>query len=143
MSTEELVVADIMTSSVVTIDPESTVYEAAKVMKDKGIGSLVVVDKDGSLVGIITVRDIVYRVVAEGRDPSSTRIVEVMSKNPYYVLDNEPVERAVEIMGSANVGHLPVLDHETFKVVGIVSKRDIVRATPHLLGRLYSASLRV
>lgn len=140
---EELVVADVMTTNVVTVSPESNVYEAARLMRDNGIGSLVVVDKDDSLVGIVTVRDIVYRVVAEGRDPAKTRVEEIMSKNPYYVLDNEPVERAVEIMGSANIGHLPVLDHETFKVVGILSKRDIVRAAPHLLGRLYSASLRV
>ncbi|GAB6148101.1 CBS domain-containing protein [Stetteria hydrogenophila] len=139
MSTQELVVADIMSSGVVSTTPDATVYEAARLMKEKNVGSLVVLDGQGNLVGIITVSDIVFRVVAEGLDPAKTKVGDVMSKNPYYVLDNEPAERAVEIMGSAGVGHLPVLDHVTFKVVGVVSKRDILREAPHLLGRLSSA----
>lgn len=135
----DLRVSDIMTPNPVTITPDSSVVMAARLMKERSIGSLIVVDGDGNLVGVITLRDIVYKVVAEGRNPEEVKVSEAMSINPYYVLANDPVERAVEIMGDAGIGHLPVLDPETFRVIGVVSKSDVVRHAPHLLARLYAA----
>lgn len=129
-------VGDVMATPPVTIGPERPVYEAARVMKEKRIGGLIVVDSDGSLIGVLTVRDIVYRVVAEGLSPDKVLVRDVMTTDPFYVFEDDSIEKAAEIMVANNIGHLPVLNPETFRVVGVISKRDIVKVAPDLLASL-------
>ena len=69
------------TRSVETVSPESTVLEAAQIMNDQHIGSLVVVGHEGGLVGIVTERDFLRRVIAASRDPSTTRVSEIMTRS--------------------------------------------------------------
>lgn len=130
-------VEDVMSSPPITVGPQETVLNAARIMDENNIGSLIVIDENGSLLGIVTERDIVRKVVAKGLDPSRVRISEIMTKNPYYVTTDDSVVRAAEVMGEHGIGHLPVLDPESLKVVGMISKRDIVRIAPDLIVTAY------
>jgi len=121
---EELLCRDIMSSPPVTASPFETVGEGARIMTEKGVGSLVIVDDKDSLLGIVTKTDFVKKVVAKDLSPREVTLGDIMTRNPYYVFDNSPVLEAAEIMGTYGIGHLPVLDHETYKVVGVVSMRE-------------------
>ena len=130
---DELKCLDIMSTPPVTASPNETAQQAARKMVEKRIGSLIVVDENGSLLGIVTKTDLVREVVAPGRDPGKVMLQDVMTKNPYYVTTESPVREAADIMGSYGVGHLPVIDPESQKVVGVISMRDIVRLAPHYI----------
>lgn len=105
-----------------TLSPEDTVIDAVTLMRDRRIGAILVTN-DQALVGIITERDIVFRVVAATRDPETTRIAEVMTTDPDVVAPGADVMTALERMQSGGYRHLPVVDGGA--LVGIVSIRDI------------------
>ena len=135
-SDRPLTVADVMTREVVTISPDAPVIEAARLMRDRDIGSVVVVSSRGEVIGIVTEKDIVARVVAENRDPLKTTVREVMTPNPITVYDDTPLETAARIMDEQKIGHLPVVD-KAGRLVGIVAKSDIIEFTPELIQILY------
>lgn len=130
---EELKCEDIMSAPPVTASPSDTAQFAARKMVDSGVGSLIVVDENGSLLGIVTKTDLVRGVVAPGKDPLKVMLRDVMTRNPYYVTTESSVREAADIMGAYGIGHLPVLDPETQRVVGVISMRDIVRLAPHYI----------
>jgi CBS domain-containing protein len=117
-------VEDIMSTPPVVIELDATIADAARAMKSERVGSVLVVDKEGKLRGIVTERDIVF-AVAEGWDLSARRVWEVMSENPIYVRPDEPLDEAVRKMRSLNVRHIPVVDEEG-KPVGMVPFRDVL-----------------
>ncbi|AEM39655.1 putative signal transduction protein with CBS domains [Pyrolobus fumarii 1A] len=131
-----LLVRDVMTREVVTITPDEPVIEAARKMKQYEIGSVVVVSQRGEVIGIITERDLVTRVVAENRDPLKTTVREVMTPNPITVYDDTPLEIAARLMSERGVGHLPVVD-KAGRLVGIIAKSDLIEFTPELIEILY------
>lgn len=100
--------------------PEATVAQAAKLMAKRSIGAVMIMH-DARLVGIITERDVVFRVVSRGLDPRATRISQVMTADPRTIGPNEPFGRALAIMHHEKFRHLPVTDWA--KVVGVVSAR--------------------
>jgi CBS domain-containing protein len=115
-------VKDVMTSGPITLDREASLVEAARVMRDQGIGDVIVVEGDDA-AGIVTDRDIVIRGVAEGADPNTTRVGQVVSGDLTSVAPDDPVDRAVELMREKAVRRLPVL--EGGKPVGVVSLGDL------------------
>jgi CBS domain-containing protein len=117
-------IRDLMTSNPATCESSTTVVEAAKHMAQKDVGPIPVVDGD-RLVGIVTDRDIVLRVVAEGRDPSSTKVGDIASKQLETVSPDEDLDSALRKMASAQVRRLPVVENE--RLVGIVAQADIAR----------------
>jgi CBS domain-containing protein len=119
---------DIMTKKPKTVTPETSVREAARLMKQEDVGVLPVVDRDGSdrLVGIVTDRDIALRHVAEGHDSSSCPVREAMTSNVRTARENDDVEDVMDLMGSEQVRRIPVVD-ERGSLVGIVAQADIVR----------------
>ena len=135
-----VLVRDVMKAPVVTALPTVPVREIAKLMTDNGIGSVVITDDNGALLGIVTKSDIVREVVARGL-PREAQVGEIMTRNPYYVADAASIDHAAELMASHNIGHLPVLD-DRMKLVGIISRRDIVRVFPHFVTLLYVMSSR-
>ena len=141
-SVEEIACREIMSAPPVTGPPTMTAFEAAKLMVEKGIGSIIVVDDNGSLLGIVTKTDLIRGVVAEGRSPGDVYLSSIMTRDPYYVTPDTLVSEAAEIMGYYGVGHLPVVDTTTGKVVGVVSMRDIVRLAPHYIEKALLASKR-
>ena len=106
------------------VEPNQTVFEAANYMVNCNVGAVPVLD-DTKLVGIFSERDIMRRVVTEGRDPLTTRISEVMSTDVRMVEPSASSEEAMCLMQSHGVRHLPVCDGRT--LVGFLSLRDLLR----------------
>ena len=120
-------VREVMTSDVVTIDPDSSVLDAAKLMAAKNVGALPVIDGDGRLVGMLSERDIVRRVVALEKDPARTPVRDAMTPQPVAVKPDYTLADAIRTMLQLNIRHLPVVDEEG-NLVGIISVKDIEAA---------------
>ena len=116
-------VKDIMTKSVVTIDVNQTVFEAAQLMSAKGIGCLVVTQNDVA-VGIVTERDFLRRIVAE-RASFDLKISAIMSKTLITVGPDTSVREAARLMATNKIRRLPVVKAET--LVGILVASDLAR----------------
>lgn len=112
----------IQAQDLVTFPPTTLVRAAVRKMTDKRIGA-VMVTEDGALKGIFTERDLTVRVVAQGRDPDTTTLAEVMTANPDTLPPDALAFAAFEMMLSHTYRHLPVVDNG--KVVGIISIRDL------------------
>jgi CBS domain-containing protein len=117
-------VKDIMTPQAEVASPDETVEEAAATMKTLDIGVLPVCDEEG-LVGIVTDRDLVVRVLAAKRDPKAVRIGEVMTPNIVYCFEDEDVSRAASLLAEHQIRRLPVLSRSSRSLVGIVSLGDL------------------
>ncbi|MGC9072249.1 MAG: cyclic nucleotide-binding/CBS domain-containing protein [Acidilobus sp.] len=133
---ESALVRDVMRTPVMKALPTTSASEVAKLMIDNKVGSIVIVDEQDNLVGIVTKSDIVREVVVRGL-PRNIPVSEIMAKNPFYVMEDSTVHEAAEIMGTHGVGHLPVLSRQNLKPIGMISKRDITRLAPHLLELVY------
>jgi CBS domain-containing protein len=107
---------------ILTASSEITVSEAARLMKKKALGSVMVVKDDGRLVGIFTERDALFRVLAEGRDPKATTLADVMTPHPQTIAPDKPFGHALLMMYDGGYRHVPVVEHG--KPVGMVSARD-------------------
>jgi CBS domain-containing protein len=116
-------VKDIIQRKVVTIEPDDTVMLAAQRMKDKMVGSLVVLDGDKP-AGIITDRDIAIRVVGAGKDPT-TPVKEVMTKDPITIRDDASFFELTKTFRDAAVRRLIVVNKEG-KLVGLISIDDVL-----------------
>ena len=100
--------------------PETNVAEAAKLMKRNRVGAVLIVEQ-GRLVGIFTERDAVFRVMARGRDPKSTALREVMTREPTTVAPEETFGHALLVMYENGFRHLPVVDDN--RAIGVISAR--------------------
>lgn len=112
----------IQAQDLITFSPTTLVRAAVRKMTDRRIGA-VMVTEDGALKGIFTERDLIVRVVAQGRDPDTTTLAEVMTANPDTLPPDALAFAAFELMLSRSYRHLPVVDNG--KIVGIVSIRDL------------------
>ena len=125
----EVIVKEAMKSNPVVVKPKITVLEAAKLMKEKKIGNVLVVEKNQP-IGILTESDIIKKVVAEGKTAKTVLVEEVMT-TPVIVADPYiPVEEAMKTMGKCNIRRLPVV--ENGKLIGIITHKDISRISPLL-----------
>jgi citrate synthase len=116
-------VGELMSSPVATALPDETVAEAATRMRDRGVGSVVVVDGD-RVIGILTERDLV-RWGAAGVDPGASKVAEWMTPDPDVVAPDTPVQEAYDSLSAHGYRHIPVVDGE--RLTGIVSIRDLLR----------------
>ncbi len=116
-------IREMMTKGTRFVAPDTPVIEAAGLMRVHDIGVVPVLE-EARIVGMLTDRDIVLQVVADGRDPKSTLVREVMSTGSISVFDDQEVDEAVRLMQRYQVRRLPVLDRSS-KLVGIVSLGDI------------------
>jgi len=107
------------------VDVEETVREAARLMSQRAVGTLVIVNNEKEPIGIITDRDILTRVVAMARDPVTTLVGEVMTPRCTKVREETPIEKALCLMRSGSFRRLPVVDRMG-KLKGIVSLDDIL-----------------
>jgi CBS domain-containing protein len=110
-------------SNVWHIAPESTVFDAIKLMADKNIGALLVLSR-GRLVGIFSERDYTRKIALMGKNSRDTRVQEVLSGKVTCVSPNDSVEDCMRLMTEHRVRHLPVVEGE--KVLGIISIGDLV-----------------
>jgi signal-transduction protein with cAMP-binding, CBS, and nucleotidyltransferase domain len=107
---------------ILTEPPETTVAGAARQMKRKKVGAVMVVKHDGHLSGIFTERDALFRVIAEGRDPKTTHLSDVMTHDPRTIGPDRPFEHALLMMYDGGFRHVPVV--ENGRPIGMVSARD-------------------
>lgn len=106
------------------LTPGQSVADAARYMAERNVGAVCVLEGD-RLVGILSERDIMTRVVAQGRDPKSTRVSEIMTPNPVVVDAGESYENCIRTMKAASFRHLPVVSEG--KLLGLVSLRDLLQ----------------
>jgi CBS domain-containing protein len=130
-------VRDVMTSRFEMIDSTASLTQAAREMKSLDVGVLPV--REGTrLIGVVTDRDIVIRGLAEGRDPDSAQIKDIISSDVVYCYDDDSVEDAARLMEEHRIRRLIVCDHERTPV-GIVSLGDLAVKTGK--DRLYGETL--
>ena len=108
----------------------TTVVEAARLMQRENVGAVLVVDH-ARLTGIFTERDALFRVLADGRDPRSTRLADVMTPRPQTIHPDEPFVRALRMMHDGGFRHLPVVEFD--RPLGVVSVRDALDEDLHEL----------
>jgi signal-transduction protein with cAMP-binding, CBS, and nucleotidyltransferase domain len=107
---------------ILTAAAEISVAEATRLMKTRTLGAVMIVDEQGRLRGIFTERDAVFRVLADGRDPKTTKLAEVMTAQPQTIGPDKPFGHALLMMYEGGFRHVPVVEHG--KPIGMVSARD-------------------
>ena len=113
-------------ASVWSIRPDATAYEALRVMADKDVGALVVLNAEGKLVGVFSERDYARKVILKGRSSKETLVGELMSALVYYVSPAHTINDCMAIMTAKRIRHLPVID--SGKLTGIISIGDVVNS---------------
>jgi len=133
-------IKDVMTKNPITVSPDTLILDAQKIMRDKKIRRLPVIDK-GKLVGIVTKRDLLEVAPPKGTSAtlydlnyilSQMKVKEVMRKDPIVITPYTPVEDVLRIGQEEKIGSFPVVDNG--RLVGIVTESDIVRFLIHTLG---------
>ncbi len=122
-------VHDAMTKKPVTASPDETIQECAKKMAKEEVGSIVIKDK-GELVGIISEKDIVEKVVANGMDVSKVKASEIMIKDLITISPERDLYDAILLMGHEEIRKLPVVDGK--KLIGLLTAKDILKIEPAL-----------
>lgn len=121
-------IADIMTRDVRSVSPQESIMRAAQLMDEMNVGSLPVCDGT-KLIGMVTDRDITVRATAAGQAPDSTHVEDVMSAQVRWCYEDQTVDEVMEQMADSQIRRVPVLDHDSDALVGIVSLGDM--ATKH------------
>ena len=106
----------------VTLRPDATVREACQCMRDRRVGAILVTESDQRLLGIFTGRDAVHRVLADGKSAATTKLDEVMTRDPTTIPPGKTAIEALRLMQDGRYRHVPIVDGD--KVVGIVSRYD-------------------
>ncbi|HYC43229.1 MAG TPA: CBS domain-containing protein [Noviherbaspirillum sp.] len=121
-------ISDVMTRDVMSVSPQETIRRAAQMMDELNVGALPVCDGQ-KLVGMVTDRDITVRAVAAGQSPDSAHVEDVMSGAVHWCFDDQTVDEVMQQMGDTQIRRVPVVDHDTKELIGIVSLGDL--ATKH------------
>ena len=110
---------------VFSIAPDALVYDAVKLMAEKGVGALLVVDKD-DVVGILSERDYARKVVLKGRSSRETPVRDIMTEKVLYVKPERTLEECMAIMTEKRIRHLPVMEND--RLIGVFSSGDVIKA---------------
>lgn len=113
-----------------SVSPDATVYEAIRMMADKGAGALVVM-VDEHIVGIISERDYARKVILLGKSSKETKVSEIMTEKVFTIHPDQTVEEAMDVMVKYHIRHLPVVDEE--RVVGVISIMDTTRNVIYMM----------
>src|SRR5437762_10950103 len=112
-------VRDVMTPNPHCVSDNDTIRDAARIMKDEDTGVVPVVDGGKKIIGMITDRDIVVRLIAEGKDPQKARVNEAMTKSVRKVDEDAKIDDVVQLMSNAQIRRVPVVNRND-QIVGIV-----------------------
>lgn len=124
-----MLVKECMTSHVEVGNPDMTLLEVAKKMRDGDFGILPLGEND-RLVGMITDRDLTIRGIAEGKDPKSVKVREIMTESVFYCFDDQTLEEVAEELGEHQIRRLPVLNRQK-RLVGILTLGDLAQSIEH------------
>ncbi|NNE20511.1 MAG: CBS domain-containing protein [Myxococcales bacterium] len=117
------IIRSLMKTEMITVKPDDSVADAARLMAQNEVGAVLVVE-GGTMKGIVSERDVVTRVVAEGKDPSATKVSEISTEAVVDVDVNTPVRKCAELQSAMGVRHLPITENGA--PVGILSSRDFL-----------------
>ena len=131
-----MLVKEIMTTDVKTIRPEDNIKRLAEMMVKNKIGSLVVVEGSGEVVGIATERDIIEDIILLGKSPEEVKVRDVMTKDIITVQPDNSLEEAAEVMVNHKIKKLPVIDKG--RLVGIVTATDLIAYENRLVEKISS-----
>lgn len=120
---ERTVIQSVSQGQVLTMPPDASSFAAACAMTKAHCGSVLIVDGAGAMLGILTERDLMTKLVAQRRDPETTPVLEIMTHNPQFVAPETTVSDAVLIMQRHNFRHLPIVSPAS-KILGVFSLRD-------------------
>ena len=120
-------IRDVMTKNPVCVSEKDSIRDAARIMAKEDTGVVPVVDGK-KVIGMITDRDIVVRLVAEGKDPANAKVNEAMTKNVRSLKEDSTVNDALQMMSTAQIRRVPVVNGQN-EIVGIVSMKDIATET--------------
>lgn len=133
-------IAEIMTSKIEWISPDTTLQDAARKMRDLDIGSLTVME-NGELLGMVTDRDICCRAVANGRDTARMKVREIMSRDVATCFSDQDIADAAHLMEGKHIRRLAVLNRDR-KTVGFLSVDDLACYSHDLAGEVLEAACR-
>jgi CBS domain-containing protein len=123
---------------IISVPPESTVFDALKAMADNNIGAVLVIDDSGKLQGIFSERDYARKIILVGKTSKNTKVNEIMTKKVFYAKADQSIEECMTSMTKNKIRHLPVLDDKG--LAGVVSIGDIVKSLisekDHLIDQL-------
>jgi CBS domain-containing protein len=122
-------VRDIMKKKIISIDQNETIRKACDMFRDYKLGCLIVTDMD-NIVGLITGRDLIERTICMNRDPNTTKVFEIMSKNIKTIDQNERLEKAIGMLKEHKIKKLPVTLND--ELVGIITLTDIAYSRPSM-----------
>ena len=128
---------DILNENVVTIKPSNSISEAAYLMRNEDIGALIVTDEDMTPIGIITDRDIVVSVIAEGLNPKVKKVEDVMTKDIVFVDEDTNILNILKTMAEYSIRRMPVTQNG--RLIGIVSVDDLIVVVATELAQLSTA----
>ncbi|VAW67044.1 hypothetical protein MNBD_GAMMA09-2701 [hydrothermal vent metagenome] len=134
-------IREIMSTKVETIKPTSSLRATARTLSNLNVGALPIVD-NGNLVGIITDRDVSVYAIAIGRDPQSTEVQKVMSREVFTCNENQKLSDAADIMKEHNIRRLAVLDNHK-DISGFLTVDDIAHVSRELAGNILESSKAV
>ncbi len=127
----DMKIGECMTVGVLTLDAAKSIIDAARLLKKSRVGSIIVLEK-GKAVGIITERDITYKIVAENKNPKTTKLKSVMSR-PLKVIDaSKSIHEAALALRSNKVKRLPVVNKKG-QLVGVIAEGDLVKVYPGVI----------
>lgn len=111
---------------VISVGPEAKVIEALRLMAERGIGAVLVLEGE-RLVGIMSERDYARKVILKGRSSQDTRVREIMTERVVYARPEQTVDECMALMTNKRIRHLPVMEHE--RLIGVLSIGDLVKET--------------
>ena len=116
---------DVMTSPCECVGENDSVADAAKKLSELNVGSMPICGEDDRLKGMLTDRDIVVKVIAEGKDPGDVKVSELAEGKPVTIGADDSVDEALDVMSEHQVRRLPVIDGHD--LVGIVAQADLAK----------------
>jgi CBS domain-containing protein len=119
---------DVMTSNCECVSENDSILDVAKQLSEKDVGSMPICGEDDRLKGMVTDRDIVVKVLAQGKDPSSTTAGDIAQGKPVTIGADDSIEEALDVMSEHKVRRLPVIDGHD--LVGIIAQADIATELP-------------
>jgi CBS domain-containing protein len=119
-----LTVQDMMTTELSMLPREAPIQQAARMMRDEDIGDVLVIDDEGSVMGLVTDRDITVRAIADGMDPSATMVGDICSSALVTASPEQDIDEVMELMQDQAVRRIPVLDGD-HHAIGLISLGDL------------------
>jgi CBS domain-containing protein len=110
-----------------SVTPDTLVYRALQLLNEKRIGALVVLEK-GDLIGIVSERDYARKVILEGKSSKETFTREIMSTKLFVVTPETTVEECMALMSEKRIRHIPVVEKDTSKILGLISIGDVLKS---------------